>query len=129
VTETETPSDDPGATSDDLGSAEAGSTNDRARESVEHLQAAARELIAAARAALDVAEDLVDDPEVAASLAGAVGSVGDVVRNLAGGGWRTGGGPAGSGPAANGHLDDDTTTSGHGGPESPDGGVERIPIT
>lgn len=37
---------------------------ERAREGLEHLQAAARELIAAARAALDVAEDIVDDPSI-----------------------------------------------------------------
>lgn len=35
---------------------------DRAAEAVEHLQAAARELIAAARAVLDLAEDLVEHP-------------------------------------------------------------------
>ena len=35
---------------------------ERAQEAVEHLQAAAREMIAAARAFLDVAEDLVQEP-------------------------------------------------------------------
>ena len=39
-------------------------TNDeRAMEAIEHLQAAAKELIAAARAVLDVAEDLVEHPD------------------------------------------------------------------
>jgi hypothetical protein len=38
-------------------------TDDRAAEGVEHLRAAALELIAAARAFLDVAEDLVTDPD------------------------------------------------------------------
>jgi hypothetical protein len=38
-------------------------TDDRMAEGVEHLQAAALELIAAARAFLDVAEELVTDPE------------------------------------------------------------------
>lgn len=48
------------------------STNpgERARDGLEHLQAAARELIAAARAALDVAEGLIDDPEVVATVVG-----------------------------------------------------------
>ena len=55
-------------------------TDDRAREGLEHLQAAARELIQAARAMLDVAEDLVNDPEAVASLAGTVGVLGDLVR-------------------------------------------------
>jgi hypothetical protein len=60
----------------------------RAREGVEHLQAAARELIEAARAALDVAEDLVNDPEAVASLAGTLATVGDVARRMTGtGGW------------------------------------------
>jgi hypothetical protein len=53
---------------------------DRAREGLEHMQAAARELIQAARAMLDVAEDLVNDPETVASVAGTVGSLGDLVR-------------------------------------------------
>ena len=53
---------------------------DRAREGLEHLQAAARELIQAARAMLDVAEDLVNDPEAVASVAGTVGALGDLVR-------------------------------------------------
>jgi hypothetical protein len=35
----------------------------RAGEALEHLQAAARELIAAARTFLDLAEDVVDDPK------------------------------------------------------------------
>lgn len=53
---------------------------DRARESVEHLQAAARELIAAARAALDAAEGLVDDPDMATAVAGAAAKLGDLFR-------------------------------------------------
>jgi hypothetical protein len=60
----------------------------RAREGVEHLQAAARELIAAARAALDVAEEVVNDPESLATLAGSLATVGDVARRVTGtGGW------------------------------------------
>ncbi len=62
---------------------------ERAREGVEHLQAAARELIEAARAMLDVAEDWVNDPESVASLAGTLASVGDVAKRMAGtGGWQ-----------------------------------------
>jgi hypothetical protein len=45
-------------------------TDERAVEGLEHLQAAALEMIAAARAFLDVAEDLVAGPErVAGTLA------------------------------------------------------------
>jgi hypothetical protein len=61
--------------------------HERARQGVEHLQAAARELIAAARAALDVAEEVVNDPDAVASLAGLVAGLGDLARRVAGGGW------------------------------------------
>lgn len=57
----------------------------RAAEGVAHLQAAVRELIAAARAMLDVAEDLVDDPKAVTAVADAVGSI---VRTAAGAGRR-----------------------------------------
>lgn len=50
---------------------------DRARDAVEHLQTAALELIAAARAALDVAEDLVKDPP---SASGAFGGLAEAAR-------------------------------------------------
>lgn len=43
--------------------------DERAHEVVEHLQAAALELIAAARAFLDVAEEMVKDPNEAIALA------------------------------------------------------------
>jgi hypothetical protein len=56
----------------------------RAREGVEHLQTAARELIEAARAALDVAEEWVNDPESVASLVGTLATVGDVAQRVAG---------------------------------------------
>ena len=56
---------------------------DRARDGIQHLQAAARELIHAARALLDVAEDLVDDPAAIATVAGALGAMGDAARRRA----------------------------------------------
>ncbi len=49
----------------------------RAKEGLEHLQAAAREMIAATRALLDVAEELVDDPATASFLL-------DTLRSAAG---------------------------------------------
>ena len=52
----------------DAASSPTSPTTERAREGLEHLQSAARELIAAARAALDVAEGLIDDPEVVATV-------------------------------------------------------------
>jgi hypothetical protein len=51
--------------------------DDRARDVFEHLQAAALEMIAAARAALDVAEDLVKDPP---SASGALGGMAEAGR-------------------------------------------------
>lgn len=47
----------------------------RAAEGLAHLQSAARELIQAARAMLDVAEELVDDPATVTVVADAVGAV------------------------------------------------------
>ena len=44
-------------------------TDDRARQGVEHLQAAAIEMIAAFRAFLDVAEEVVRDPSAVTALA------------------------------------------------------------
>lgn len=53
--------------------------DDRAAEGLEHLQAAALELIAAARAFLDVAEDVVREPGVAATIVHAAAGIGRVV--------------------------------------------------
>lgn len=53
--------------------------DDKAVEAVEHLQAAALELIAAARVVLDVAEDLVREPAAAATIVSAAASVGRAV--------------------------------------------------
>jgi hypothetical protein len=68
---------------------------DRAREGIEHLQAAAREMIAAARALLDVAETLVEDPAAAATIVAAVGSVAKAAMQGFAGGDRS----APTGPA------------------------------
>lgn len=56
-------------------------SEDRAREGIEHLQAAAIEVIAAVRAFLDVAEAVVRDPAAAANAAGALV---DVARSTTG---------------------------------------------
>jgi hypothetical protein len=93
-----------GAGSDGAGTDAGVDVQERARQGVEHLQAAARELIAAARAALDVAEEVVNDPDAVASLAGLVAGLGDLARRVAGGGWpppteRAPGPPEGERPA------------------------------
>lgn len=54
--------------------------DERADEGLEHLQTAAEELIAAARAFLDVAEEVVTDPKTAESLAGLLDSVAGLAR-------------------------------------------------
>jgi hypothetical protein len=56
---------------------------DRARDGIQHLQAAARELIHAARALLDVAEDVIDDPAAIATLVGALSALGHAARDRA----------------------------------------------
>jgi len=81
--------------------------DDRAADGLAHLQAAARELIQAARAVLDVAEELVDDPAAVSAVTDAVGLL---VRQAARAG-RAGGTPSGE-PAEGG--------GGHG--------VERIRV-
>ncbi|HSL60042.1 MAG TPA: hypothetical protein VK866_19505 [Acidimicrobiales bacterium] len=58
--------------------------DDRTASGVAHLQAAARELIAAARTFLDVAEDLVDDPQAVSTVLDGLGGLGDVVRGRTG---------------------------------------------
>lgn len=50
--------------------------DERAREAVEHLQRAALEMIAAARAVLDVAEDLIKDPAPVIAMAAAAAAQG-----------------------------------------------------
>jgi len=52
--------------------------DERAAEGLDHLQAAALEMIKAARAFLDVAEDLVADRDKVAEVVAAIGTVADV---------------------------------------------------
>jgi nicotinate-nucleotide pyrophosphorylase len=65
--------------------AASGSTGSTESESVakgvEHLQAAAMEMISAARAFLDVVEDLVADPDKVAEMVSAVGTVATTVTD------------------------------------------------
>ena len=55
--------------------------DERAVEGLEHLQGAALELIEAARAFLDVAEDLVREPGGAATIVQAAASLGRAMRS------------------------------------------------
>ena len=54
--------------------------SDSARAGLEHLQAAALEMIAAARSMLDAVEELLDDPRAAASVTSAFATVGRVIE-------------------------------------------------
>ncbi|MCU1453140.1 MAG: hypothetical protein JWN46_1286 [Acidimicrobiales bacterium] len=82
------------------------------QEGLEHLQRAAREVIAATRAMLDVAEELVDDPRAVGSIVGTLGSLAKAARRATMG--RTG--------AGTGRGDDDDDDDG-------DHGVLRIPVS
>ena len=64
------PGADPGAAHDAFGD-----HDPRIQAGLEHLQRAAREMIAASRALLDVAEELVDDPRAAAGIVDLLGTV------------------------------------------------------
>ena len=78
---------------------------DGVAEGIEHLQAAAKELIRAGRSLLDAAEGLVEDPS---ALQGLVGTLGSLAQ------------------AAAGRLRAD---GGDGGSDDDPGGVERIPVS
>ena len=79
----------------------------RVRAGVEHLQQAAQEMIAASRALLDVAEDVVNSPAGAGRLLGLFGELGAIASRL---GMVS--------PAPQAHDDDD--------PEPP---IQRIPVS
>jgi hypothetical protein len=89
---------------------------DRAREGIQHLQAVARELIHAARAVLDVAEDLIDDPAAIATLTGALGAIGDAARRRA------------TAPAAAEDDEDDEHGGDNGARPVPEPRIERITV-
>jgi len=86
-------------------------TGDPVREGLEHLQAAGRELAAAARAAVDAFGEWVDDPD---TLRGAAGGISDFFRNVA----RS----TGLAPDPDQRADDSDPS------EAASGTVERIPL-
>ena len=57
---------------------------DPARQGLEHLQAAAHEMIAAARSMLDACEEMLEDPRASETLASIFGSVSRVVGGITG---------------------------------------------
>lgn len=97
---------------------------ERAGEGVDHLQAAARELIEAARAFLDVADDLVSDPKVAEGLLTGLGGLADTAREAARDAARR---AAGFGPGAGGA--DGEGSGAEGGEDGDDEGFQHIPVS
>lgn len=87
----------------------------RVHEGVEHLRRAAREMIAASRAFLDVVEEVVERPDAVGDVLGMVGSIGEQLRRGAAGAAGAGCAPRRGDPDAD---DDDPT----------DGGIFRIPV-
>ena len=55
-------------------------TGDPAREGLDHLQAAAHEMIAAARSMLDAVEEILEDPRAATAMASAFSTVARLVE-------------------------------------------------
>lgn len=84
---------------------------DHARAGMEHLQAAAREVIQATRSLLDAAEELVEDPAAVQSIVGTIASVAQAAASR----LRT------DGRAASNHDDDDG--------DDDDGRVQRIRVS
>src|SRR3954470_9159385 len=81
----------------------------RVQAGLEHLQQAAHEVIAASRALLDVAEELVEDPKAAGSLVDLLGSLASMAR------------PGGRTHRDAGRHDD--------GPDEDEPPVQRIPVS
>lgn len=106
--------DDP-VTDDPLGRLrELAGDDPRVKAGVEHLQRAAHEAIAASRALLDVAEDLVDDPRALGGVLELLGGLGGLAGRL--------GGPAGR--AADRPPRDPFATD-----DDDDPPVQRIPVS
>jgi len=110
---------DPWGSGDPLGRLRDLTADDpRVQAGVDHLQRAAREVIAASRALLDVADDLVEDPRALGGLVGLLGSVGDLAGRL--------GRAAGAPGAASGGASRDADGDDGEGDEPP---VQRIPVS
>ncbi len=90
----------------------AGGEDDVVAKGVEALQAAAHEMITAARALLDVADELVADPRAAGTVVEAVSSLARKAARAA---------PAPPGRPGAGEEDDDG--------DDGSGGVQRIPVS
>ncbi|MCB1038191.1 MAG: hypothetical protein KDA94_01465 [Acidimicrobiales bacterium] len=92
----------------------------RVRDGLDHLQRAAREVISASRALLDLAEELVEDPRTAAGVVDLLGSVATRARAAGEAAGRAAGraGPSGR-----------TSAQGPGDDGDDDPPVQRIPVS
>ena len=86
-----------------------GLSDEAVARGMEAVQSAAKEMIAAARTLLDVAEELVQDPNAASTMLGALSSVARAATNFAPG--------------------RPTRADGSGEDDDDDGGVRRIPVS
>lgn len=99
-------SSEPGAGAE--GNGDGATTDDTAAKGIEALQRAAQEAIAAARAMLDVADELVRDPNAAGAVLGALTSVARAAARMS--------------PGRHDERGDEDDDDG-------DGGVQRIPVS
>jgi hypothetical protein len=97
-------------------------SDERANEGLDHLQTAALELIHAARAFLDVAEDVVTDNDKVAEIVEVLGSVADAASRAARGE------PLRAHRGRDRHRGADDEDRGED-PDGGSGGVEHIPVS
>ena len=99
--------------------------DERANQGLDHLQAAALEMIHAARAFLDVAEDVVSDQDKVAEIVEVLGSVADAATRAARGEpLRSSRRRSSAGGSPDGEVQDDARGEG----ERDGGGVQHIPV-
>ena len=94
--------------------------DERANQGLDHLQTAALEMIHAARAFLDVAEEVVTDQDKVAEIVHVLGSVADAATRAARGEPLRGGRD---------RAGDDASGQDVDGPDDGAGGVQHIPVT
>jgi hypothetical protein len=109
-------------------------SDDRATEALEHLQRAALEMIQAARAALDLVEDVVTDPSSLLAFAAEVGHLAHALMTAAADGAAATSGADFTAAESDGVASDRPASNGAAEPPGPPRrrpsrrGVERIPV-
>jgi len=111
-------------------------SDDKATEALEHLQRAALEMIQAARAALDLVEEVVNDPSSLLAFAAEVGHLAHAVMTAAADGAGATSGPdfTAAAAATDGAPPEGVASNGEAPPPGPPHrhpsrrGVQRIPV-